>query len=181
MLKFLHRRSSLDVLARRIARAAPNYAVKVESVWVDGTPQATFTDISGMSSNCELADLLLLVRKEQPTGTFVEERGLLLQGKITPKYNRLTSGSSTILERRLLERIDRASQLQLHRDTQRNSLLGTFTLGASSLTGPHGLKDCARYLLAPSSKRTRPVSGWLATWIPPSISEEAQGFCRNHP
>jgi hypothetical protein len=53
ILKFLHRRSSLDVLARKVARLAPGFVVKVESVWVDGTPQATFIDVSGKNYNCE--------------------------------------------------------------------------------------------------------------------------------
>lgn len=155
ILKFLHRRSSVDVLARRIAKLVPGFKVTVESVWVDGTPQAKFTDNSGGTSNCELADLLLLVRRELPNGILVAERGLLLQVKITPKHNKLTSGSSTKLERRLLERTDRGLPIELYRDTQLSSLLGTFTLGPTAAGVNFGMKDCARFLLAPK----------LAKWI----------------
>jgi len=158
VLKFLHRRSSLDVLARKIARLAPGFFVKVESVWVDGTPQAAFTDVSGKNYNCELADLLLLVRREQPNGVLVVERGLLVQAKITPRHSRLTSGNSTKLERRLLERVDRLLPMQLYRDTQLNSLLGAFTLGLTASGSAFGLKDCARFLLAPK------FANWIAMW-----------------
>lgn len=147
-LKYLHRKSSLNLLARRIASACPGLAVRAESIWIDGTPQATFTDMSGQTANCELADLLLIVRKELPTGQLIDENALLLQAKVTPKYNRLTSGSSTKLERRLLENVNRTLQIDLHRDTQRKNLINTYVLGPGAY-GAIGLKDCARYLLVP--------------------------------
>lgn len=149
ILKFLHQPTSLNVLAKRISESAPSFVVDVESIWVDGTPQAEFTDISGLRSNCELADLLLIVRKEQLGGGLVAERGLLLQAKVTPKYNRLTSGKSTVKERRLLERLDRAQKIDLFKDVGLTSPLGKFILGPSVCGATAGLKDCARYLLAP--------------------------------
>lgn len=148
-LKFLHRRSSLSVLAARVAAQSPGLVVQAESIWVDGTPQTTFTDSAGKVANCELADLLLIVRKEETNGTLLSERALLLQAKITPKSNRLTSGSSTKLERRLLEKVNRLIPLHLHRDTARTNLINTYLLGAEASGAAIGLNDCARYLLAP--------------------------------
>lgn len=176
VLKFLHRRSSVGILARRISRALPGTAVKVESIWVDGTPQATFIDAGGGSANCELADLLLIVRRENASGGLQDEHAMLIQAKITPRHNRLTSGSSTKLERRLLERLDRTQQLELHRDTGRTSLLGTFTLGPTADGVGTGMADCARYLLAPKCAgwlyhaRATPFQvGWPATYTKPFL------------
>lgn len=151
VLKYLHRKSSLNVLANRIKKQLPSKSVFVQSIWIDGTPQATFTDSAGKIGNCELADLLLIVREELPNGNLVSERGLLVQAKITPKYNKLTSGKSTVLERRLLERINRDEPLELHRDTTRSGLIGRYILGKNE-SNTEGLKDCARYLLAPKGE-----------------------------
>ncbi|MGG1945719.1 hypothetical protein AB1286_12995 [Trinickia sp. NRRL B-1857] len=104
--------------------------------------------MTGQIANCELADLLLIVRKELPTGHLIDENALLLQAKVTPKYNRLTSGSSTKLERRLLENVNRTLHIHLHRDTQKTNLINSYVLGPGAY-GAIGLKDCARYLLAP--------------------------------
>lgn len=142
----------------------PCWRVHVESVWVDGTPQASFTCAAGLSGNCELADLLLLVRREQPTGLLVDERSLLLQAKVTPRHNRLTSGASTRLERRLLERLDRTVALDLHRDTARTSAIGSYVLGASQTGTLVGLQDCARYVLAPKAATWKGV--YIGTYPP---------------
>lgn len=150
-LKYLHRTSSLSVLAHRLAHHMPNWRIHIESIWIDGTPQASFTDAVGNLGNCELADLLLLVRREQPNGFLIDERSLLLQAKVTPRHNRLTSGTSTRLERRLFERVDRTLALNLHRDTARTSMIGSYILGASEAGHLVGLKDCARYVLAPKA------------------------------
>lgn len=150
-LKYLHRKSSLRMLAQRLARDLPGWRVRAESIWIDGTPQATFTDTAGLVDNCELADLLLIVRREQPNGLLFDERGLLLQAKVTPRHNRLTSGASTKLERRLLERVDRTLKLDLHRDTARTALIGSYVLGSAGAGVLAGLKDCARYVLVPKS------------------------------
>lgn len=155
VLKFLHSPVSLRLLAKAVASrvAAPGYQVTVQSIWIDGTPQATFTDAAGSLINCELADLLLLVRVVIP-GWAHSERGLLLQAKLSPRHNRLTSGSSTKKERRLLERINRNLALELHKNTARTSPIGRYTLG-HCIYGYTGLRDCAQYLLAPKA------AGWV--------------------
>lgn len=183
VLKYLHRESSLHMLARFLRTHLPNWCIRVDSIWVDGTPQASFTDVAG-TANCELADLLLIVRWEDHTGCLINEQALLLQAKITPRHNRLTSGASTKLERRLLEQMQRGLDLHLHRDTARTSLIGKYVLGTSPTGDKTGLKDCARYLLAPkgikwlknAEGRSPYQVGWPKSYPYPELSKKQYGF-----
>lgn len=152
-LTYLHSKYALDGLARSVAERLANSGkhcwVSVDSVWIDGTPQAKATAISGVAIKCELADLLFIVEERDISGATQKETALLIQGKVTPKYNKLTSGSSTKKERQLLERVDRSKPLELFRDTKgsNGSKIGSYTLGLI----PLGLSDCSRYLLMPKS------------------------------
>jgi hypothetical protein len=100
-----------------------------------------------MEIKCELADLLFILEETDSKNMARREIGLLIQGKATPKYNKLTSGNSTKKERRLLEGMDRSQSITLYKGTKSNSksIIGTYKLGGI----PKGLSDCSRYLLMP--------------------------------
>ncbi|MBT9097441.1 hypothetical protein KFZ76_06915 [Methylovulum psychrotolerans] len=152
-LSYLHSRYSLNGLARAVAhklgKSGKHCEVSVESIWIDGTPQAKAQTSSGAIVNCELADLLFLLEEKDVSGMVQKETALLIQGKATPKYNKLTSGSSTKKERKLLESMDRSMPLVLFKDTKSSSKsqIGSYILGCI----PLGLGDCSRYLLMPKS------------------------------
>ena len=152
-LCYLHSRYSLDGLAWSVAevlgKSGKHGHVSVQSIWIDGTPQAEAQIGGGVKVKCELADLLFLLEEKNTSGHIQRETALLIQGKATPKYNKLTSGSSTKKERQLLEGIDRSNPLDLYKDTRGSSgaKIGSYTLGGIH----HGLSDCSRYLLMPKA------------------------------
>lgn len=152
-LVYLHSTYTLDKLAYSVAQLlgknGKHCEVSLESIWIDGTPQAEAKALSGCSIKCELADLLFILEERDQTNLFTLETGLLIQGKATPRYNKLTSGSSTKKERQLLEGMDRSQPIILYRGTgtAQNSIIGTYKLAGI----PFGLNDCSRYLLMPKS------------------------------
>lgn len=160
-LSYLHSDCALDGLAHVIAKILKENGkrceVSIESIWVDGTPQAEAKMPSGCLIKCELADLLFILQETNQANSTISETGLLIQGKATPKYNKLTSGNSTKKERQLLEGMDRSQPITLYRGTSanKNSVIGTYILNGVST----GLGDCSRYLLMPKS----------AAWIPPPL------------
>lgn len=150
-LSYLHSDYALDELARSVAyvlgRNGRKCSVWAESIWIDGTPQAEAAMPSGKKIQCELADLLFIVEEINCIDSSSNERGVLIQGKATLKYNKLPSGNSTKKERQLLEGMDRAKPLTLYRGTSsaNSSKIGTYHL----FNIAHGLADCSRYLLMP--------------------------------
>jgi hypothetical protein len=78
-LRGLHSYSSLGALIYFLQKNIPNALFRMQSVWVDKHPQAHF----GNNQNCELGDLLVIVRNRTISGS--EEKshsvGWLLQGK----------------------------------------------------------------------------------------------------
>ncbi|MGL6046449.1 MAG: hypothetical protein ACRC02_08305 [Vogesella sp.] len=152
LLMLLHDSRSLTQLARSIKNGYPGSSVRVQSIWVDGTPQAEFKTMAGETKNCEFADLLLIVRYQNSTGQITEERGIALQVKISDKYNALPGGESTKLERALLEDMDRSHKLELYSATSRHksSFIGSYDFGTGAIKT--GLKDVARYTNFPKNK-----------------------------
>lgn len=150
-LAYLHSESSLDSLAYSVASAlnknGRHSIVYAESIWIDGTPQAVAETPSGSQIKCELADLLFIIEEKSINGNTQKETGLLIQGKATPKHNKLTSGSSTKKERQLLECMDRSKPIKLYRATKisHSSEIGSYKLNGT----PFGMGDCSRYLLMP--------------------------------
>lgn len=161
-LSYLHSICSLDGLAQSVAKvlgdSGKHCSVSVESIWIDGTPQAKAQIGSGGVVKCELADLLFLLEEKNTSGHIQRETALLVQGKATPRYNKLTSGSSTKKERQLLEGMDRSKPLELYKDTRSSSgaQIGSYILGGI----PWGLGDCSRYLLMPKAAAWS-VPAWL--------------------
>lgn len=153
-LMYFHNPDSLNALAHAIqsyASLAMSTSVNagIESMWIDGTPQAVAISARGQVK-CELADLLLIVQDVSPSGQVLSERGLLVQAKVASKPNRIPGGASTRKERRLLERMDRTQPLELYADTGAGSPIGSYTLGPAPGRSV-GLEDCARYLLIPKT------------------------------
>jgi hypothetical protein len=152
-LMYLHDSVSLDAIAYLIHQNLMMHgypaSVAIESIWVDGTPQAEARHASG-EVKCELADLLLLVREEDSTGQLLDETALLIQGKVANAPNKLPGGKSTKKERLLLENTDRYQPIKVLSGTaDSSSLIGKYTLGLSADGKQYGLEDCAIYLLFP--------------------------------
>lgn len=174
-LSYLHSKSALDELAHSVAHSlrliGKPSGVSVQSIWVDGTPQIAGYSATGFPLKSELADLLFILNETDQKGVSVRRTGLLLQGKVGKRHNKLPSNPSTKKERQLLENLDRNRPLEVYRDMSatKSSQIGTYTLGGST----HGLKDCSRYLMMPKTASWYPFCPTIAPLIigwPPSKS-----------
>ena len=184
----LHSPITLDYLAYRVATAYAGAGVPVhtavESVWIDGTPQASGTTVFGKTVNCELADLLYLVDERDLANNLVARRGLLLQGKLADRQDVLLGGPSTTKERDLLESLDSRAELKLYRDTRRTNRIGSYQFKPGALADYRGMEDCARYLMMPKSLsqwRTQRLLSPLAVGWPPQRTEAKLGSVRRLP
>ncbi|WP_321291154.1 hypothetical protein [Alcaligenes phenolicus] len=182
----LHFPITLNYLAYRVASTyaearIPVYTA-VESVWIDGTPQASGTTVFGKTVNCELADLLYLVDERDLASNLVTRRGLLLQGKLADRHGVLLSGASTTKERNLLESLDTRAALDLYRDTQRKNHIGSYHFKLGALADYTGIEDCARYLIMPKSlsqwRTQRTYSPFAVGW-PPQRTKAKLGSIRS--
>ena len=112
------------------------YSVEMTGVFCHKTPEASFTDSSGISRNCELADLLIVVddvTSGAPTGRWA----VLIQAKTAAP-----GGGQTITKRREL------TQLELLSNWPPFELPTNFPPGKrdfSSCSHPGAPIDCARY------------------------------------
>ncbi len=154
-LMYLHEQQNIDALAlelkTRLTAVGLSAQVRVQSIWVDGTPQAEFSP-KGHSSRaqkpqCELADLLLCVRWESPDGKLQREQALLIQAKVASKYNKLPGGKSTQKERSLFEDCNRHKDITLYPGVTRDNPIGAYQLGSEAGSKDYGLRDCASFLL----------------------------------
>jgi hypothetical protein len=163
-LMYLHEQDNIDALAleikARLAAEGRFAEVQVQSIWVDGTPQAEFSPKGhlpgGKKPQCELADLLLCVRWESSSGLLQREQAMLIQAKIAIKYNELPGGKSTRKERLLFETCNRHKNITLYPGVNRGNPIGTYQLGSSTTGRSYGLRDCASFLLM--AKGTWPVA-----------------------
>ncbi|WP_432217086.1 hypothetical protein ACREYJ_17325 [Pseudomonas kribbensis] len=163
-LMYLHEQSNIDALAleikTRLAAEGRAAQVRVQSIWVDGTPQAEFSPKGHSPRNkqpqCELADLLLCVRWESPNGGLQREQAMLIQAKVANKYNKLPGGKSTQKERLLFEDCNRHKAITLYPGVNRENPIGSYQLGSSAASKDYGLHDCASFLLM--AKAPWPVS-----------------------
>lgn len=184
----LHCHDTLDDLAYRVANAYAAAGVPVhtavESVWIDGTPQASGTTVFGKTVNCELADLLYLVDERDLANNLITRRGLLLQGKLTDRQDVLLSGPSTTKERDLLESLDTRAPLELYRDTKRTNRIGSYQFKPGALTDFTGMEDCSRYLMMPKSLTqwcTQGLFSPFAVGWPPRRTQAKLGLVRRLP
>lgn len=154
-LMYLHDQQNIDALAfeikSRLNAVGRSTQVYVQSIWVDGTPQAAFSP-KGLSHRtkrpqCELADLLLCVRMESPNGYLQSEQAMLIQAKVGSKYNKLPGGESTKKERKLFEDCNRNQDITLYPGVNRINPIGTYKLGCGADKKAYGLRDCASFLL----------------------------------
>ncbi|KAE9641956.1 hypothetical protein [Pseudomonas sp. PB106] len=154
-LMYLHEQDNIDALAleikTRLAAEGRFAEVRVQSIWVDGTPQAEFSPkghLPGVKKpQCELADLLLCVRWESSVGLLQREQALLIQAKVAIKHNELPSGKSTRKERLLFESCNRHKNITLYPGVKRLNPIGAYQLGSSTSGKTYGLRDCASFLL----------------------------------
>lgn len=177
-LRHLHQRDYLNLLAERIIDSnrlhrRPCY-VQVNSIWIDGTPQAIATART-KEIKCELADLLYIVEELNHEGDKISRKGILIQGKNTVHPRKIDSGNSTRKERALFEKLDRRDRLVLKSGVSRSSKeIGTYLLDSSV---KEGLSDCARFLLMPKYRNLlfNLFPGWSpfnVTWPKRETSNE---------
>lgn len=146
-LQKLHRPAELtelaDEIAQHLRRRRKSGSIKLQSVWVDGLPQAVGY-AKGEKCKCELADLLYVV--QTINGSISIERAVLLQGKMAKVPNRLPGGSSTREERTLLESHEWERHFELYRayKATQETHIGDFKLGGAKDVG---FRQFARYLM----------------------------------
>jgi hypothetical protein len=145
-----------------------NIEVRVQSVWIDLTPQAHFGFLDNLGvaqcQNCELSDLLAIVQVEDPTLKTMTKRAALLQAKVVSNWDRLDtppSGSSSDVERNLLELS--VGDVTVRKGT--NATSSELAHSPYNLSGGFpGLADCARYLLIPSELKSTLDEPYRALW-----------------
>lgn len=147
-LRHIHDCASLDELAENLVThlflTGVKASVRVESVWIDGTPQAkALTSVGPIQ--CELADLLVILNVIDK-GTIQRRSAVLIQAKVDTEPTNLPSGSSTFKERALLEKFDDTQPLELYRDTKAQSQIGSYPLKLGKMS----FKNHARYMVMPS-------------------------------
>jgi hypothetical protein len=152
-LRHLHHRDYLNLLAERVIEFNRLHhrpcSVQVNSIWIDGTPQAT-AKARTKRVKCELADLLYIVEELNHKGDRICRKGILLQGKNTVHPLKIDSGNSTKKERALFEKLDRRDELTLNVGVSNTSkIIGKYLLDSSV---KEGLSDCARFLLMPKKR-----------------------------
>jgi hypothetical protein len=156
-LRFMHRPSQLNYLAgaivRYLADRGHQVCVRLESTWIDGTPQAKFISSGGKNVSCELGDLLVVVdRFELTVGVLrpLDSRALIVQAKLADDALRMPGGRSTTKERDLLETALVWLGLELHAGTSSGRRIGQYFL-----PGLFGLRRFATYLLVPRRRAWR--------------------------
>lgn len=152
-LRHLHQRDYLNLIAEKIMEFNNLHSrpclVQVNSIWIDGTPQAS-AKARTKEIKCELADLLYIVEELNHKGEQISRKGLLIQGKNTIHPRKIDSGNSTKKERALFEKLDRMHDLVLKSGVSNNSkTIGSYLLDSSI---KQGLSDCARFLLMPKGR-----------------------------
>lgn len=157
-LQILHSQDALDELAEEIARklrqSGTVWKIQVESLWVDGLPQAV--GWNGNQIKCELADLLYVVRA---SGL---EKAILLQGKTSENFNELPSSGSTSTERELLETHDWVRKIELYSNYKGTKSIGNYKLMSTGI----GLKPFASYLLIAKEWYWRRRHPFVGRWSP---------------
>lgn len=152
-LRHLHHRDYLNLLAERVIEFNKLHrrpcSVQINSIWIDGTPQAT-AKARAKEIKCELADLLYIVEELNHKGDKICRTGILLQAKNTIHPSKIDSGNSTKKERALFEKLDRRYKLTLNVGVSKTSkIIGKYLLDSSV---KEGLSDCARFLLMPKKR-----------------------------
>jgi hypothetical protein len=184
-LRNLHTVASLDFIVSKVESLyfnnMPGVSVSASSIWIDGTPQAKFTTDEGKTLNCELADLLFIIREVDNKNTVKNVRAVLLQGKCSEKNHLLPDGPSTEKERKLLESINRNETLTLYPGTKTSgNAIGEYKLGGHL----SGLADCAKYLIMPKYERwnyktSDDIAPYVIGW-PQSLSSKSLGTTTNY-
>lgn len=156
-LQALHSRGSLIAIAGQISLSLKSKRVQyvhVESVWIDGTPQAIGSTMSGKNIKCELGDLLLVLEMINRKGVTTQKNALVIQAKSSDSHNILSAGKSTQNEIDLLCDLDTSKPIKLISGFQRGSrLIGSYTLNSGT-----GLQSGATFLNMPRHLTWRDVS-----------------------
>lgn len=153
VLRYAHRPNQLNYLAaaigRYVASQGQSACVQIDSLWIDGTPQARSGRCNGPHTSCELGDLLIVVDRFTKNGGVLsplDSRALIVQAKISASPLALPVGQSTKKERRLLEESCAAKGISLWRGV----VGATAKIGAYALPPAcQGLGNYATYLLVP--------------------------------
>lgn len=161
-------------------RLSVSQSVKMSGVFCHQTPRATFTDKSGKSVSCELADLLVVV-EDNTSGRFDQRWAALIQAKMAAP-----GGGQTLTQPGDLRQLDLMSRWPLF------TLPKNFAPGTRDFTTckyPGKKLDCGRYGLiegppnpdwhqqAPAS--VMPVRGYrLGTFLAHMVETGQVGYGR---
>ena len=154
MLRYIHQPKQLDYVADQIAQylysKGQEACVQIESVWIDGTPQAEYEACWGSSHACELGDILVVVDRFAQSGgklSSLDSRALIVQAKIAPSPVAIPVGVSTGKQRLLLEKSCSVAGIGLWKGTPGISAqIGHYDIHNSC----QGLTGHATYLLVPN-------------------------------
>lgn len=155
MLLYIHHRDQLNYIAdhigKQLASQGEQVCVQVESVWIDGTPQAEYSACGGPAHSCELGDVLVVVdRFSQAGGTLasLDSRALIVQAKVAPSPMALPVGTSTAKQRFLLENSCSVGGVTLWKGRPgRSSSIGHYCIE----TRCQGLEGYSTYLIVPDA------------------------------
>jgi hypothetical protein len=133
-LRGLHQYSSLGTLSNFLLSKIANSFIRTQSVWVDKHPQAHF----GVNDNCELGDLLVLLRVSRLQGNQLNSYrvGWILQGKTTDDPKCVKHGDSSTLDE--INLYENYLDFSLRHFSQR---LGTFDLNKDPDIGAGSMNE----------------------------------------
>lgn len=173
-LRALHDEDILDSAALELGAALSDLHGQVNlrlgSIWVDLTPQATAKYRGPGKSRqskvkCELADLVIVTMASFGGRAPRQEdvRAVLVQAKVTSQLGILDKEgprSSSYKERNLLECC--SSDIALWAGTDTSTNIGTFDLGCTP--GAVGLARYSQYLTIPSEVGAPPTNPYQSMW-----------------
>ena len=182
MLRYIHQPKQLDYLADQLSQYLNSLGqvvcVQIESVWIDGTPQAEYEACNGLPHACELGDILVVVDRFALAGgklSSLDSRALILQAKIAPSPQYIPNGPSTGKQRLLLENSCSVAGIGLWKGTPRKSAaIGHYYIQ----NWCQGLKGHATYLLVPNVATGFPVgfSPFTCAWSVPLPGNATQNM-----
>ena len=181
-LRYIHQPQQLDYVADQIAQYLNSIGqvvcVQIESVWIDGTPQAEYEACLGPSHACELGDILVVVDRFAQAGgqlSSVDSRALIMQAKIAPSPQAIPNGLSTGKQRLLLENSCSVAGIGLWKGTPwKSAQIGHYNIQNCC----QGLTDHATYLLVPNVAIGFPVgfSPFTCAWTVPLPGNATQNI-----
>lgn len=148
-LRALHSNKSLRDIANHISKHLSTNGhislLSIDSIWIDGTPQAVGVCANRKSTKSELGDILLAINVIDSRAGSSKMNALIIQAKVSDNHNKLSATPSTAKEVALFYDLDTTKDLVLYTGTQLTSRkIGTYTLNFGI-----GLQNGATFLNMP--------------------------------